>query len=141
MNWETVIVAIIGAATTAAVALVPMFVKRRDERKAAVAANLKRDTDSARQASETLIRNLSDRIAELTEALKESEAEKETVEKRLDEERERRRTTEQQAAEWREKNYEMARQKKDDDRTIRRLSEQVIALDGKPQTGPLKPQQ
>jgi len=40
MNWETVIVAIIGAATTAAVALVPMFVKRRDERKAAVAANL-----------------------------------------------------------------------------------------------------
>ena len=140
MNWETVIVAIIGAATTAAVALVPMFVKRRDERKAAVAAHLKSDTDSARQASETLIRNLSDRIAELTEALKESEAEKETVEKRLDEERERRRTTEQQAAEWREKNYEMARQKKDDDRTIRRLSEQVIALDGKPQTGPLKPQ-
>jgi len=140
MNWETVIVAIIGAATTAAVALVPMFVKRRDERKAAVAANLKRDTDSARQASETLIRNLSDRIAELTEALKESEAEKETVEKRLDEERERRRTTEQQAAEWREKNYEMARQKKDDDRTIGRLSEQVIALGGKPQTGPLKPQ-
>ncbi|HLE03993.1 MAG TPA: hypothetical protein VI729_05180 [Anaerolineales bacterium] len=140
MNWETVIVAIIGAATTAAVALVPMFVKRRDERKVAVAANLKRDTDSARQASETLIRNLSDRIAELTEALKESEAEKETVEKRLDEERERRRTTEQQAAEWREKNYEMARQKKDDDRTIGRLSEQVIALGGKPQTGPLKPQ-
>jgi chromosome segregation ATPase len=133
MNWDTIIVAIIGAAATAAVALGPMYVKRRDEGKAAQEAKEKGDIDTAKQANEALIRNLSDRILELTK-------DRDEAEQRLDAEREKRRAAEQQAGEWKDKNYELAIQLRDANRIIERLSRQVVELGGAPQTGPLKPQ-
>jgi chromosome segregation ATPase len=133
MNWDTIIVAIIGAAATAAVALGPMYVKRRDEGKAAQEAKEKGDIDTAKQANEALIRNLSDRILELTK-------DRDEAEQRLDQEREKRRAAEQQAGEWKDKNYELAIQLREANRIIERLSRQVVELGGAPQTGPLKPQ-
>jgi len=124
MNWETVIVAIIAAGGTAIVSLVPVFVKRRDEHRKELMNKLKSDTDSARQATGELIRNLSARVAELAQERDEADVAKEKAEVRLDEERAKRREAESKAAGLEIINHNLRNR-------VERLE--------KGQTGPLKP--
>jgi len=124
MSWETVIVAIIAAGSSAAIALIPMFLKRRDDRLKEARDKLKTEIDSARQATDELIRNLSARVAELAQERDEADVAKEKAEVRLDEERAKRREAESKAAGLEIINHNLRNR-------VERLE--------KGQTGPLKP--
>lgn len=95
MSWETIIVAVITSLSTSIVALVPVYLKMRaDKREDAEKrkADSREERDSARQASDELVRRLQERIDNL-------EHDRDELETRLDTEREKRREVETRLAE------------------------------------------
>lgn len=88
MNWETILVAVITSTATSIVALSPVYIKIRDDRR-----KEKQDAaDTAKQAQAELIRQLTTRV----EAL---EVDRDELEQKLDEERAKRRQAEAELAE------------------------------------------
>jgi len=83
MNWETVIIAAITALSTALVALSPVYLKLREDRR----IEKTRSEDTARMAQIEAIRLLTERV----EAL---EKDRDEMEEKLDQEREKRREAE-----------------------------------------------